>query len=77
VPEKGQVLIPKEIREKLNIKLEDTIVFKMVDGRLIIDKIIERNMKDILKSMVILKKEKHIELPARLCLCFFLQIEPA
>ena len=69
--------MPKEIREKLNIKLEDTIVFKMVDGRLIIDKIIERNMKDILKSMVILKKEKHIELLARLCLCFFLQIEPA
>nr|MDO8097705.1 AbrB/MazE/SpoVT family DNA-binding domain-containing protein [Candidatus Njordarchaeota archaeon] len=50
VSEKGQVVIPKEIREKFNIKPGDTIVFRIIGGRLIIERIIERRMKDVLKS---------------------------
>ena len=47
---KGQVVIPKEIRERFNIKPGDTIVFKMIDGKVIIEKIIEKRMKDTLKA---------------------------
>ena len=50
VSEKGQVVIPKEIREKFKIKPGDTIVFRIVGGRLIVEKIVERRMKDVLKS---------------------------
>jgi len=50
VSEKGQVVIPKEIREKFKIKPGDIIVFKIVGGRLIVEKIVERRMKDVLKS---------------------------
>jgi AbrB family looped-hinge helix DNA binding protein len=50
VSEKGQVVIPKEIRDKLKIRPGDTIVFKMVGGRLVVERVIERRMKDILKA---------------------------
>jgi AbrB family looped-hinge helix DNA binding protein len=50
VSEKGQVVIPKEIRDKLKIRPGDTIVFKMVAGKLVVERIIERKMKDILKA---------------------------
>lgn len=47
---KGQIVIPKEIREKFNIKPGDTIVFKMIDGKVFIEKIIEKRTKDTLKA---------------------------
>ncbi|WXG46968.1 MAG: AbrB/MazE/SpoVT family DNA-binding domain-containing protein [Candidatus Atabeyarchaeum deiterrae] len=50
VSEKGQVVIPKEIRDKLKIRPGDTIVFKMVAGKLVVERIIGRKMKDILKA---------------------------
>jgi AbrB family looped-hinge helix DNA binding protein len=50
VSEKGQVVIPKEMRDKLKIKPGDTIVFRMIGGKLIVERVIERRMKDILKA---------------------------
>lgn len=50
VSEKGQVVIPKEIRDKLKIRPGDTVVFKMVAGKLVVERIIGRKMKDILKA---------------------------
>jgi AbrB family looped-hinge helix DNA binding protein len=50
VSRKGQVVIPKEIREKFNIKPGGAIVFKMIDGKVVIEKIVERRTKDTLKA---------------------------
>jgi AbrB family looped-hinge helix DNA binding protein len=50
VGRKGQVVVPKEIRDKLKIRPGDAIVFKMVGGKLIVERVIERRMKDILKA---------------------------
>jgi AbrB family looped-hinge helix DNA binding protein len=50
VSEKGQVVIPKEMRDKLRIKPGDTVIFKMVGGQLVVERVIERRMKDILKA---------------------------
>jgi AbrB family looped-hinge helix DNA binding protein len=47
---KGRIVIPKEIRERFNIKPGDTIAFKIIEGKVFIEKIIEKRMKDILKS---------------------------
>ncbi len=49
IGKKGQIVIPKEIREKYNIKPGDIIIFKIQDGKLILEKIQEK-MKDILKA---------------------------
>ena len=51
---KGQIVIPKEIRDRFGIKPGDAIVFKMQEGKVILEKIQEK-MNDILKS------GKHIE----------------
>jgi len=49
IGKKGQIVIPKEIRKKYNIKTGDAILFKVQEGKLILEKIQEK-MKDILKS---------------------------
>jgi len=49
VSKKGQVVIPKEIRDKLNIMPGDIIIFKMEGDKIIIERIKEK-LKDILKA---------------------------
>jgi len=49
IGKKGQIVIPKEIRKNYNIKTGDAILFKVQEGKLILEKIQEK-MKDILKS---------------------------
>ncbi|HUY00516.1 MAG TPA: AbrB/MazE/SpoVT family DNA-binding domain-containing protein [Candidatus Deferrimicrobium sp.] len=49
ISKKGQIVIPKEIRKKINIKPGDAIIFKVQDGKVILEKIQEK-MKDILKE---------------------------
>lgn len=46
---KGQIVIPKEIRDKFNIKPGDAIIFKIQGETLILEKI-QTQMKDILKA---------------------------
>ncbi|MHA1522566.1 MAG: AbrB/MazE/SpoVT family DNA-binding domain-containing protein [Promethearchaeota archaeon] len=46
---KGQIVIPKEIREKLNFKPGDVILFKIQDKGINLEKI-EESMADILKA---------------------------
>ena len=49
VSRKGQVVIPKEIRERLGIKPGDMVIFRVDSGRVYIEVSRER-MKDILKA---------------------------
>jgi len=46
---KGQIVIPKEIREKFGIKPGDTVIFKIQGNKVIIEKIQEK-MSEILKN---------------------------
>ena len=43
VTEKGQVTIPKSIRERAGIKPGDDLEFKLVDGELKVEKNVEKN----------------------------------
>jgi len=49
VSKKGQIVIPREIREKYNIKAGDVLLFRM-EGEKIIIEVSRENMKDILKE---------------------------
>ncbi|MHA1745566.1 MAG: AbrB/MazE/SpoVT family DNA-binding domain-containing protein [Promethearchaeota archaeon] len=49
ISKKGQIVIPKEIREKLNFKPGDVILFKIQDKSIHLEKI-EQSMADILKD---------------------------
>lgn len=46
---KGQIVIPKEIRERFGIKPGDAVIFKIQGDKVIIEKIQEK-MSDILKN---------------------------
>ncbi|KKN62073.1 hypothetical protein LCGC14_0515680 [marine sediment metagenome] len=46
---KGQIVIPKEIREKFGIMPGDAVIFKMRGNKIIIEKIQEK-MSEILES---------------------------
>jgi AbrB family looped-hinge helix DNA binding protein len=46
---KGQIVIPKEIREKFGIKPGDAVIFKVQGDKVIIEKI-EVKMSEILKN---------------------------
>ncbi len=49
ISKKGQVVIPKEIREKFGIKPGDALIFKIQGNKVIIEKIQEK-MSEILKN---------------------------
>ena len=46
---KGQIMIPKEIRERFGIKPGDDVIFKIQGNKVIIEKIQEK-MSEILKN---------------------------
>jgi len=46
---KGQIVIPKEIRERFEIKPGDAVIFKIQGDKVIMEKIKER-MSEILKN---------------------------
>ena len=46
---KGQIVIPKEIREKFGIKPGDAVIFKIQDDKVILEKI-QESMSEILKN---------------------------
>jgi len=46
---KGQIVIPKDIREKFGIKPGDAVIFKVQGNKVIIEKIQEK-MSEILKN---------------------------
>ncbi len=46
---KGQIVIPKEIREKFGIKPGDAVIFKIQGDKVILEKIQEK-ISDILKD---------------------------
>ncbi len=46
---KGQIVIPKEIRQRFNIKPGDAVIFRIQENRVIMEKIQEK-MADILKA---------------------------
>ena len=46
---KGQIVIPKEIREKFGIKPGDAVIFRIQGNKVIIEKIQEK-MSEILKN---------------------------
>jgi len=48
ISNKGQIVIPKKIREKLGIKSGDGLIFRVKDNYIIIEKI-EEKLADILK----------------------------
>ncbi len=48
ISKKGQIVIPKKIREKLGIKSGDGLIFRVKDNYIIIEKI-EEKLVDILK----------------------------
>jgi AbrB family looped-hinge helix DNA binding protein len=49
VSKKGQIVIPKEIRDMLRIKEGDYVIFRVDGKRIYLEKIEERT-KDVLKS---------------------------
>ena len=59
---KGQIVIPKEIREKFGIKPGDAVIFSIQGNKVIIEKIQEKmseiliNSKPIEKSLAFQKK---------------------
>ena len=46
---KGQVVIPKELREKLGIHPGDVFIFKIQNNEIILEKV-EKSMADLLKN---------------------------
>lgn len=46
---KGQIVIPKEIREKFGIQPGDAVIFNVQENKIIIEKI-EEKMTDILEN---------------------------
>ncbi|MBY8986607.1 MAG: AbrB/MazE/SpoVT family DNA-binding domain-containing protein [Candidatus Lokiarchaeota archaeon] len=46
---KGQIVIPKEIREKFGIRAGDSVIFKIQGDKVILEKIQEK-MSDILTN---------------------------
>jgi len=46
---KGQIVIPKEIRDRFNLKPGDAVIFRFQGNRVILEKIQEK-MTDILKT---------------------------
>ncbi|MCI0454679.1 MAG: AbrB/MazE/SpoVT family DNA-binding domain-containing protein [Candidatus Dadabacteria bacterium] len=46
VTRKGQVTIPKDIREKLGVKPGSTLRFKVVEGRCFVEKEVKENKID-------------------------------
>jgi len=59
---KGQIVIPKEIREKFGIKPGDAVIFKIQGDKVILEKIQEKmseiliNSKPVEKSLAFQKK---------------------
>lgn len=49
ISKKGQVVIPKEIRDALGIKAGDIVFFRLEGGKILID-VTKQRMKEILKS---------------------------
>lgn len=43
ITQKGQVTIPKDIRDKLGIKSGSSVRFKIVEGKCIVEKEVEEN----------------------------------
>ncbi len=50
VSKKGQIVIPKEIRNLLGIKEGDYVIFRIVEGNKVYIEKIEERTKDVLKS---------------------------
>ncbi len=50
VSEKGQITIPKEVRERLNILRGDKIIVYLKDNEIILKKPEKRRLVEILKS---------------------------
>ncbi|MHA1731499.1 MAG: AbrB/MazE/SpoVT family DNA-binding domain-containing protein [Promethearchaeota archaeon] len=49
ISDKGQVVIPKEIRDRFQFHPGDTVIFQVVEGKVVIEKIEER-LTDILRA---------------------------
>ena len=49
ISKKGQIVIPKEIRDRFEIKPGDAVIFRIQGNKVIMDKIQER-MSEILKN---------------------------
>lgn len=49
ISKKGQIVIPKEIRDKFGIKPGDIIIFRIKDDKVILEKIKDK-LSDILKN---------------------------
>jgi len=50
VSEKGQIIIPKEVRDRLNIVKGDKIIVYLKDNEIILKKTDKRRLVDILRS---------------------------
>ncbi|HSE83382.1 MAG TPA: AbrB/MazE/SpoVT family DNA-binding domain-containing protein [Thermodesulfobacteriota bacterium] len=46
VTQKGQVTIPKDIREKLGIKPGSSVRFKVIEGKCVVEKEVKENKID-------------------------------
>jgi AbrB family looped-hinge helix DNA binding protein len=49
ISEKGQIVIPKELRDRFHFQVGDTLIFSVVEGRLILEKI-EKKLSQILRD---------------------------
>jgi AbrB family looped-hinge helix DNA binding protein len=59
VTEKGQVTIPKDIREKLGIKPGSSVRFRVLEGKCVVEKEIKENKID--KWVGYLKSKKRTD----------------
>jgi AbrB family looped-hinge helix DNA binding protein len=59
VTRKGQVTIPKDIREKLGVRAGSTVRFKVVEGRCFVEKEVKENKID--RWMGYLKSKKRTD----------------
>ena len=55
VGERGQITIPKKIRDMEGIKANDTVVIKLEDDKIIVEKALNRKQKDALMKEYFLK----------------------
>lgn len=58
VGERGQITIPKTIREKEGLKKKDKVIVKLEDGKIVVEKLLSKKVKEKLMKEYYIKYAK-------------------